>query len=42
MASGTCVAGPCIGRNLQSIAVSIEHGQVVLDADPDVLARQFA
>ena len=42
MASGTCVAGPCIGRNLQSIAVRIEHGRVVLDEDPDVLAGQFA
>lgn len=42
MDTGTCVAGPCMGRGLQRIEVKIEASCVVLEQDPDVLARQHA
>ena len=39
ISTGACVAGPCAGRGLQQIAVRVESGYVLLDADPDTLAR---
>jgi nitrite reductase/ring-hydroxylating ferredoxin subunit len=38
IATGMCVAGPCVGRELRSIAVKVEHGHVMLVGDPDQLA----
>jgi nitrite reductase/ring-hydroxylating ferredoxin subunit len=32
--SGICVAGPCVGRRLRSLAVFIEDGEVRLAPDP--------
>lgn len=40
--TGLCVAGPCVGAVLRSIAVRVEHGYVMLVDDPDALASQFA
>lgn len=40
--TGSCVAGPCVGRGLQPIAVRIEDGQVMLEEDPDALAALHA
>jgi nitrite reductase/ring-hydroxylating ferredoxin subunit len=40
--TGLCVAGPCTGANLRSIAVRIEHDYIMLVDDPDVLAAQMA
>jgi hypothetical protein len=42
MTSGLCVAGPCGGAYLRSIAVRIEHDYIMLVDDPDVLAAQMA
>jgi nitrite reductase/ring-hydroxylating ferredoxin subunit len=42
ISTGLCVAGPCAGAHLRSIAVSIEHGYIMLTDDPDVLATQYA
>ena len=39
IATGVCVEGPCAGRSLQQIAVREENGYVLLEADPDTLAR---
>ena len=38
IATGTCVLGPCLGRELRSIAVKVEHDYVMLVEDPDQLA----
>lgn len=40
--TGRCVAGPCVGRGLQPIAVRVESGQVMLEEDPDKLASLHA
>ena len=40
--SGTCVAGPCLGRGLQRIDVRVENGSVILQEDPAVLAQRYA
>ena len=37
-ATGLCVAGPCAGRALTSVALQIEGGFVMLAADVDVAA----
>jgi nitrite reductase/ring-hydroxylating ferredoxin subunit len=42
ISTGLCVGGPCVGANLRSIAVRIEHDYVMLVDDPDVLAAQMA
>lgn len=38
IATGMCVVGPCVGRELRSIAVKVEHDYVMLVEDPDQLA----
>lgn len=38
IATGECVIGPCVGRELRSIAVKVEHDYVMLADDPDKLA----
>lgn len=40
--SGVCVSGPCAGRSLQAIPVRVVDDAVMLDGDPDELARRFA
>jgi nitrite reductase/ring-hydroxylating ferredoxin subunit len=40
-ATGVCVAGPCVGRELVSLPVRVEHGNVVLDGDAEMLAARF-
>lgn len=40
--SGLCIAGPCIGDELTRIAIHVAEGWVVLDEDPDTLAKQLA
>jgi nitrite reductase/ring-hydroxylating ferredoxin subunit len=42
LSTGLCVAGPCAGANLRSIAVRIEHDYVMLVDDPDQLAARMA
>lgn len=42
LATGHCVAGPCVGRGLQGIAVRVVNGAVMLEEDPDVLAARHA
>jgi nitrite reductase/ring-hydroxylating ferredoxin subunit len=42
ISTGLCVAGPCVGAHLRSLAVRIEHGYVMLLDDPDTLAAQLA
>lgn len=42
MASGICVHGPCEGKQLEKLPVRVEAGAVVLDADPETLARIYA
>jgi len=38
IATGLCVIGPCVGRELRSIALKVEHDHVMLVEDPDQLA----
>ena len=38
IATGACVIGPCVGRELRTIAVRVEHDYVLLNDDPDRLA----
>lgn len=40
--TGVCVAGPCAGDALSALAVRIENGMVVLNADPQELAALHA
>jgi nitrite reductase/ring-hydroxylating ferredoxin subunit len=40
-ATGVCVDGPCIGRQLQTLPIRVEDGLVLLDGDPDDLARRY-
>ena len=40
--NGVCVAGPCVGQALTRIAVHVADGEVVLDEDPDALAKRHA
>jgi len=40
--SGMCVVGPCQGQALTGIAVHVADGKVVLDEDPDELAKRHA
>ncbi len=42
ISTGLCVAGPCTGAALRSIAIRIEHDYVMLADDPDALAKQLA
>jgi nitrite reductase/ring-hydroxylating ferredoxin subunit len=42
LTTGYCVAGPCAGRTLQVIAVSVVDGYVMLTEDPDALAARFS
>lgn len=42
MATGYCVAGPCIGQALQPVGVQVVDGYVMLEEDPDRLASRFA
>lgn len=42
IAGGACIAGPCEGRALSALPIKIEEGVVVLDADPEELARLYA
>lgn len=39
---GACIAGPCYGQGLQALPVRIERDWIVIDGDPDELARRFA
>ncbi len=39
--TGTCVAGPCVGRDLLKIEVNVVDGYVLLTDDPGVLAARF-
>lgn len=32
---GRCLAGPCVGRSLQALAVEVRNGEVVLVEPPD-------
>jgi nitrite reductase/ring-hydroxylating ferredoxin subunit len=36
--TGYCIAGPCVGRHLRPIALSLEAGFVMLAADVDIAA----
>jgi len=38
IATGECVVGPCVGKELRPIAVKVEHDYVMLADDPDKLA----
>jgi nitrite reductase/ring-hydroxylating ferredoxin subunit len=38
--TGVCVAGPCVGRSLQAIGVTVIDDRVVLDEDPQLLAQR--
>lgn len=40
IATGQCVAGPCVGRGLTRIAVQVADEYVVLENDPEVLALE--
>jgi len=40
--TGSCVAGPCVGRGLRQIAVRITDGDVLLEEDPETLAAVLA
>jgi nitrite reductase/ring-hydroxylating ferredoxin subunit len=40
-ATGACVDGPCAGRSLQSLPIRVEGDLVLLDSDPDELARRY-
>lgn len=40
--TGVCVDGPCIGERLQSLPIRVEGNCVILEGDPDELARRFA
>ena len=40
-ATGDCVDGPCVGRQLQSLPIRVEEGLVLLDCDPEDLARRY-
>lgn len=40
-ATGVCVDGPCIGQQLQTLPIRVEDGLVLLDGDPDDLARRY-
>ncbi len=42
IANGACVAGPCAGRSLTPLPVRVAGELVVLDADPDELARLYS
>ena len=42
IAGGACIAGPCEGQALSALPIKIEEGVVVLDADPEELARLYA
>ncbi|HYM36609.1 MAG TPA: Rieske 2Fe-2S domain-containing protein [Steroidobacteraceae bacterium] len=42
IATGLCVAGPCPGARLRPIALRIEHDDIMLVDDPEILAAQFA
>jgi nitrite reductase/ring-hydroxylating ferredoxin subunit len=42
IASGACVLGPCVGKNLQSIGIEVRRDYVMLTEDADVLAARFA
>ena len=42
ISTGLCVAGPCAGAHLRSIAIRIEHDYIMLVEDPDVLAVRLA
>jgi len=42
IATGACVAGPCFGRRLQRIEVTVTNGDVMLAEDPDRLASRHA
>jgi nitrite reductase/ring-hydroxylating ferredoxin subunit len=42
ISTGNCVAGPCNGRGLQPIEVTIDNGYVLLTEDPNDLARRYA
>ena len=33
LSDGTCVAGPCAGASLRSVAVRVEHGEVLIEDD---------
>lgn len=41
-ASGLCVGGPCMGKQLQSLPIRVEQDCVVLDGDAGELARRLA
>ncbi|HTP39140.1 MAG TPA: Rieske 2Fe-2S domain-containing protein [Steroidobacteraceae bacterium] len=42
--SGLCIAGPCLGQSLASIAVVVEAGEVLLapELDAEELAARYA
>jgi len=40
--TGKCVAGPCAGRGLVPITVSLSGDEVMLVEDPDLLAQRYA
>lgn len=42
IASGVCLAGPCVGEHLQRLPIRIEGEYVMLDGDPEALAAQYA
>lgn len=39
---GACIAGPCVGQTLQSLPVRVERDWIVIDGDPEDLARRYA
>jgi nitrite reductase/ring-hydroxylating ferredoxin subunit len=42
VSTGLCIAGPCSGARLRSIALRIEHDDIMLVDNPEILAAQFA
>jgi nitrite reductase/ring-hydroxylating ferredoxin subunit len=42
IASGLCIAGPCVGAGLEKIPIRLESGLVVIDGDVDELSRRYA
>jgi len=42
IATGECVVGPCVGKALRAVPITVLHDYVILAEDPDELAARFA
>jgi nitrite reductase/ring-hydroxylating ferredoxin subunit len=40
--TGLCLSGPCAGRALAAIAVKVQAGEVLLEANPNELIERWA